>query len=99
MEFRIEYSPESEQHPRQLTTRQQAVILDEIEKQRQHDPVEKTRNRKRMQPNPVPPWELRVGGVRVYFEFQIRPKPVVFIRAIGVKSHNRVTIGGDEVDL
>ena len=39
------------------------------------------------------------GGVRVYFEFQIRPKPVVFIRAIGVKSHNRVTIGGDEVDL
>jgi hypothetical protein len=52
-----------------------------------------------MQPNPVAPWELRVGHLRVYFEAEEEPEPVVQVRAIGVKDRNVVWIGGESYTL
>lgn len=51
-----------------------------------------------MRTNPVAPWVLRVGHLRVYYEVRARPA-VVTVRAIGIKERNRVRIGGEEVDL
>ena len=31
-----------------------------------HQPAVEMRNRKPMRPNPVAPWELRIGNLRVY---------------------------------
>ena len=45
-----------------------------------------------------PPWVLRVGHLRVYYEVRARPA-VVTVRAIGIKERNCVRIGGEEVDL
>jgi hypothetical protein len=45
------------------------------------------------------PWELRIGGLRVYF-FEVHvAAAIVTVRAVGVKMRERVVIGGVEVDL
>jgi mRNA-degrading endonuclease RelE of RelBE toxin-antitoxin system len=97
--YQIEYSPDAEDHLRALTARQQAMVLDSVDRQLVHQPDVETRNRKPMRPNPVAPWELRVGKLRVYYDFADEPAPVVYIRAVGVKVRNRVRIGGEEIEL
>jgi len=52
-----------------------------------------------MRPNPVAPWELRMGDLRVYFDVAEEPEQIVTILAVGVKDRNRVTIGGEEIQL
>lgn len=99
MPYRIEYSPDVEDHLRPLTARQQAIVLDTVDEQLTHQPTVETRNRKPMRPNPVAPWELRIGNLRVYYDVEEEPEPVVYIRAIGVKEHKRVRIGKEVIEL
>lgn len=97
--YRIEYSPETEEHFQSLSKRQQVLVLDTVEKQLQFEPGIETRNRKPMRPNPLAPWELRVGNLRVYYDFENSPERVVFIRAIGIKERNNVRIGKEVIKL
>jgi len=52
-----------------------------------------------MRPNPLAPWELRIGNLRVYYDVEEQPESVVFIRALGVKQRNRVRIGREVIEL
>ena len=97
--YRIEYSPDVEDHLRALTARQQTIILDTVDEQLIYQPTVETRNRKPMRPNPVAPWELRIGDLRVYYDAADEPEPVVYIRAVGIKEHNRVRIGRKVIEL
>lgn len=99
MAYEIEYSPETEQHLRVLTARQRAIVFDAVDEQLVHEPSVETRNRKPMRPNPLAPWELRVGDLRVYYNIQEEPAQLVTILAVGVKDRDRVLIGGEEVEL
>lgn len=99
MKYRIEYSPETEEHFRVLTARQQSMVLDMVERQLQHQPTIETRNRKPMRPNPVAPWELRIGNLRVYYDVEDEPEHVVYIRAVGIKERNKVKIGKEVINL
>ena len=99
MQYRIEYSPDAEDHLQALTARQQAIVLDSVDRQLCHQPTTITKNRKPMRPNPVAPWELRVGTLRVYYDIEEEPETVVYIRAVGVKIRGRVYIGGEEIEL
>ncbi len=99
MPYEIEYSPETEAHFRALTARQQSIILDTVDQQLTHQPQLETRNRKPMRPNPVAPWELRIGTLRVYYDIEDGPEPKVLIRAVGVKLRNRVRVGREEIEL
>jgi len=99
MRYHIEYSPEAEDHLRALTARQQATVLDTVDRQLLYQPNIETRNRKPMRPNPIAPWELRIGKLRVYYDFEDTPEAVVYIRAVGVKERNRVRIGKEEIEL
>jgi mRNA-degrading endonuclease RelE of RelBE toxin-antitoxin system len=96
--FRIEYSPDSENHLRALTARQCAIVLDAVDEQLMHEPYVETRNRKPMRPNPVAPWELRIGVLRVYYDISEDPD-MVFVRAVGIKIRNAVSIGGEVVEI
>ncbi len=58
-----------------------------------------TRNRKPMRPNPVAPWELRIGALRVYYDVEDEPEPVVYILAVGIKERNKVKIGKEVISL
>ncbi|HZY09996.1 MAG TPA: type II toxin-antitoxin system RelE/ParE family toxin [Bacteroidota bacterium] len=82
---------------RALTARQQSIVLDTIEGQLRNEPTVETRNRKPMRPNPIAPWELRIGNLRVYYD--VGMKPVVFIRAVGIKERNQVRIGKEVINL
>lgn len=96
---RIEYSPDAEELLRALTARQQRTVLDTVDRQLVHQPTLETRNRKPMRPNPVSPWELQIGNLRVYYDVAEEPEAVVFIRAVGIKERNRVRVGRDVIEL
>jgi mRNA-degrading endonuclease RelE of RelBE toxin-antitoxin system len=97
--YRIEYSPEAEDHLRALTARQRAIILDTVDEQLSHQPTVETQQRKPMRPNPIAPYELRIGTLRVYYDVGDEPELVVNIRAVGIKIRSQVRIGTEIVDL
>lgn len=63
------------------------------------EPTVETRNRKPMRPNPLAPWELRIGNLRVYYDVEATPRRVVYVRAVGIKERNRVRIGRELITL
>ena len=93
MPYEIEFADNARAHLRELTAAQRKTVLEEIETQLTHEPTVQTKNRKRMQPNPLASWELRTGELRVYYDVQNAP-PIVFILAVGMKHRNEVRIGG-----
>jgi mRNA-degrading endonuclease RelE of RelBE toxin-antitoxin system len=97
--YRIDYSPEAVDHLAALTARESATVLDVVDRQLSHEPTRATRNRKVLRANPVAPWELRIGELRVYYEVREEPERVVVVKAVGVKDRDRVRIGGEEVKL
>jgi mRNA-degrading endonuclease RelE of RelBE toxin-antitoxin system len=88
-----------EQHLRALTTKQQSIILDGVDTQLRYQPALETRNRKPMRPNPIAPWELRLGNLRVYYEVEKEPEAVVRVLAAGIKERARLRIGREVIDL
>jgi mRNA-degrading endonuclease RelE of RelBE toxin-antitoxin system len=97
--YRIAYSPECDDHLRALTARDRVIVVDAVEEQLAHQPTVETRHRKPLRPNPLAPWELRVGDLRVYYDIEDDPEPVVHVRAVGVKVHNVLRIGGKDFSL
>ena len=95
MPYRVGYSPEADDHIRSLTARQRAIVLDGIEKHLFETPTEQARNRKRLRPNPIAFWELRLGDIRVYYDAE---EDVVTVVAVGVRRRERVWIGSEVVD-
>ena len=82
-----------------MTTRDRTTVLDAIRRQLLHEPLKETRNRKPLRPNPIAPWELRVGHLRVFYEVAGVESGVVRILAVGRKRRNALMIGGKEVQL
>ena len=52
-----------------------------------------------MRPNPLAPWELRVGDMRVYYEVDEGTPASVSVVAVGVKTGNTLRIGGEVVQI
>ncbi len=99
MTYRIVYSPECEDHLRALVAHDRVIVLDAVEDQLAHQPTVETRKRKLLRPNPLAPWELRVGNLRVYYDVEEDPEPIVHVRAVGIKDHNELRIGGSIYQL
>src|SRR5574341_565806 len=98
MPYAIEFMPDAKEQLSRLTARQQAILLDKIQEQLHRRPAEETRQRKRLRPNPLAPWELKVGEFRVFFDVD-EPEQAVVIIAIGRKKHNTLYIGDREFEL
>jgi len=81
----------------QLTARQRAIVLNVIKVQLQYEPLRETQNRKQLRPNPLAPWELRVGALRVFYEVDAREPDLVNVLAIGIKIGNRLIVAGKEI--
>jgi mRNA-degrading endonuclease RelE of RelBE toxin-antitoxin system len=75
------------------------TVLDIVEKQLLFSPDRESKNRKPMRPNPIAPWELRIGTLRVYYDIVEAPESVVYIRAIGIKDRNKIRIGNEVISL
>ena len=99
MPYRIEYSPATVPHLQGLTARQRSMVFDAVDEQLAHEPTVETRNPKPMRPNPLAPWELRIGEIRVYYDVEEEPERLVIILAVGIKDRSRIIVGGEEVEL
>jgi len=93
--YRIEYLPITQGHFQTLTARQISTILDAVREQLTYEPDTETRNRFPMRPNELATWELRIGNLRVYYDIETDPEPVVYVLAVGIKEGNKVRIGGE----
>lgn len=98
MSYKIRFSPDALGHLKSLARQEQATLLDEIERQLVHEPDIPTRNRKRLTPNLVAPWELRVDDLRVLYDINAVEQQVDVL-LIGRKAHEKLSVAGKEVDL
>jgi mRNA-degrading endonuclease RelE of RelBE toxin-antitoxin system len=99
MDFAIDLSPDAQMQLEECTARERRTVLDAIDVQLRHEPLMRTRNRKPLDPNDPATWELRVGELRVFYDVETQPEPMVWIRAIGRKIGNRLYLGGKEFKL
>ena len=94
--YRITYSSSVADDLKSLGARERSHILDEIDIQLTHEPVQETRNRKILvglapRWEHVPPvWELRIGDYRVFYDIDKKAK-VVVVRAIRPKPPHKTT--------
>jgi len=99
MAYNIEFAESVKAQLRELTAHQRSTILDSIERQLVHEPLIETRNRKQLRPNPIAPWELRIGDLRVFYEVASDEPDTVRILAVGRKRGNKLYIAGKEIAL
>ena len=99
MAYRIQLTKSAEEHFADLTARQQAIVLNAIKVRLRHEPTRETRNRKPLRPNPLAPWELRIGFLRVFYEVEALGSDLVNILAIGIKKGNQIFVSGKEIHL
>lgn len=75
----------------------QRVILKAVFKYLRADADVETKKRKQLRPNPLAPWELRIGNYRVFYE--IAENRLVRVLSIGHKVHNDLFVQGERVEL
>jgi mRNA-degrading endonuclease RelE of RelBE toxin-antitoxin system len=70
-------------------------IIDEIENQLKYQPGQETRKRKRLRPNNLAEWELKVDKFRVFYDID-EENNLVKVEAVGYKKGNKLFIHGEE---
>jgi mRNA-degrading endonuclease RelE of RelBE toxin-antitoxin system len=96
--FEILFTSSAIEDLRALRKSEQTAIIGRIDNQLSHEPNVATRNRKRLRPNQVAEWELRIGAYRVFYDV-FEAQAVVKVEAIGYKEHDRLIIRGEEFEL
>lgn len=98
MTFEIEFTLEAIDDMHLLRKRDQRQVMEKIENQLQYQPTEETHNRKKLRPNALAEWELRIDRFRVFYDIDMEAKRVK-IEAVGYKRGNSVFIHGKEYML
>ena len=75
---------------------EQQMIFDQIDNQLVYEPMVDSRNRKKLRPNDVAEYELRVGRFRVFYDVDEKVK---MVKAVGHKRGSRLFIRGKEYAL
>jgi mRNA-degrading endonuclease RelE of RelBE toxin-antitoxin system len=76
----------------------QNIIVDGIRRRLRDAPMVEDRNRKRLRPNAVATWELRIGRFCVLYDVDVQVR-VVAIQRIGEKRGNAFFFRGQEEDV
>ena len=66
--YEMIFEPDAVKHLQGFSARDQSIMLDRIEVQLAYQPEVETRNRKRLRPHLLAPWELRIGGIHVRYD-------------------------------
>ncbi len=96
--FAIHFTPEAIEDLRSYSKRDRRWVMDEIESSLKYEPDRETRNNKRLRPNLLAEWELRVDRFRVFYDID-GEKRAVKIEAVGHKRGNRLHLRGEEFEL
>ena len=73
-------------------------IVDETEKQLAHEPEVQTRKRKRLRPNQVAEWELRIDPFRVFYDVDSQNR-LIKVRTIAYKEGNILYVRGTKFSI
>jgi len=96
--FSIAFTPSARDDFAWFRKTDQQVIFDQVSRQLTHEPHLETRHRKRLRPNPVARWELRIGAFRVLYDID-SPQDLVEVKLVGYKEGNKLMVQGQEVKL
>jgi mRNA-degrading endonuclease RelE of RelBE toxin-antitoxin system len=96
--LRIEFTAEAIDDLRLFRKFDQQRILDALESQLQYQAADEMRHRKRLRPNRLAEWELRVGPFRVFYDIE-PDSTVVKIVAVGYKQGSQLFLHGEEYHL
>jgi len=97
MRFEVKFTRSADGDLDHYTPHEQKMIVDAVSRFLEVDAHVETRRRKRLRPNPLAPWELRLGRYRVFYE--VRQETLVRVLAIGHKVHNDMFVRGAKVQL
>jgi mRNA-degrading endonuclease RelE of RelBE toxin-antitoxin system len=96
--YRIDFTDEAMDDLSALRKFDQARIVNAIEGQLSHEPTNEARNRKRLRPNQLAEWALRVDSFRVFYDASSSEESVNIV-AIGEKVGNELIIRGEKFEL
>jgi len=96
--FEVEFTSDAVDDLKVFRKSEQRTIFDQINEQLLHEPTTDTRNRKKLRPNDVAEYELRIGSFRVFYDVDEEAKTVK-IEAVGYKEGSRLFIRGKEYAL
>jgi mRNA-degrading endonuclease RelE of RelBE toxin-antitoxin system len=97
MPFQVTLTPRAEADLDYFRRFEQRTIVDAVRRFLRNDADLESQHRKRLRPNPVSPWELRIGKYRVFYD--VVDGTTVKSIAIGHKEHNDLFIRGQRVEL
>ncbi len=101
--YAVTYTEDALEDSQSFRKSERQLILDEIDRQLVSEPTTETKNRKRLRPNQLVEWELRIRKYRVFYDVLIsdETKTVRSVKsiAVGLKEHNQLFIRGEEFDL
>lgn len=97
MQFEVRFTRSADGDLDHYRSYEQKLISDGVERFLEVDADVETRRRKQLRPNPLSPWELKLGKYRVFYE--IRTDAVVRILAVGHKIHHNLFIRGQKVEI
>ena len=104
--FRVEFTPQATDDIRSLRKYDHRRVLNEIGIHLAHEPGRETRRRKRLRPNLLAEWELRIEEFRVFYD--VTPagpddtdedEGTVRVVAIGWKEGSTLFVHGQEFEL
>ncbi len=98
MPFQIRFTPRARDELRSFRKNEQKQVLEAVKIQLLQEPTLIIRNRKKLRPNELAEWELRIGNFRVFYDVD-EVEQIVSIRALGYKIGSRLKIDGKEFDL
>jgi mRNA-degrading endonuclease RelE of RelBE toxin-antitoxin system len=78
---------------------ERALIFDEVDRYLMLEPNLESNSRKRLRPNELAEWELRLGKYRVFYDVKNNTVKIVKVIAVGYKKHNKLFFRGEEFDL
>jgi mRNA-degrading endonuclease RelE of RelBE toxin-antitoxin system len=92
--YEVEYTIEAIEDLKLYRKHERQLIVDQIDEQLSHEPSHETRNRKRLRPNSVAEFELRITQFRVFYDVDenkkvVRLKPSATKRAAVCSSEGR----------
>jgi mRNA-degrading endonuclease RelE of RelBE toxin-antitoxin system len=96
--YTVEISDDAEKDLAWYRAYERRIILENALASLRNHPESESANQKKLQDNPIAPWEVRVGKYRIFYTIEQDDKVVVIV-SIGHKEHNTLYIRGKVVQL
>ena len=97
MEYEVSLTESAKGDIAYFEPRDQRIIVAGILAHLKVDAETRTKRKKPLRPNPLAPWELRVGRFRVFYS--IEEGNAAKVVAVGHKEHNELCIRGRRIRL